>query len=238
MFGQKPAGAVFGGFGQQNQQQAQQQPSTSPFGQPNTGTGLFGTNNNATMTATQPSTNLFGSTPAQNTQQQQQQQQPTTNIFGQPAAGSTSLFGSTNQPAQQNAPATNLFSSTATQAQPQQTTSLFGTSAAAPQNSGLFGGGTTSQQQQPQPMQAFGGFGGVPAPSQQMQQSTTCVPYLIIMWPNFSCDHPHAFSSRDGRPGYTSPLFTRNTKFNDLPEDVRKKFEQMESVILFLHDGV
>ncbi|CAE7229687.1 unnamed protein product [Rhizoctonia solani] len=126
MFGQpaqnataQPAqtGGLFGGFGQNQQNQAQPaQPSTGLFGQPAqtqpaaaTGTGLFGGGGG-----------LFG----QNNQQQQQQQ-PATSLFGKPAGTTGGLFGSTTA-----TPATGggLFGSTNTTntQQPAQGGGLFG----------------------------------------------------------------------------------------------------------------
>ncbi|CAE6428515.1 unnamed protein product [Rhizoctonia solani] len=97
-------GGLFGGFGQNQQQNQTQpaQPSTGLFGQPAqaqpaapTGTGLFGGGGG-----------LFGQS------NQQQQQQPATSLFGKPAGTTGGLFGTTAT----SAPATGggLFGNTNT----------------------------------------------------------------------------------------------------------------------------
>lgn len=189
-------GGLFGGgtnnssfsFGQNNQQQNQQQQQQQPgglfggstLGQPqqNTGTSLFGANNQ-----TQPAASgglfgannaakpggLFGSTTGTTApstgfsfgQNNQQQQQPAagTSLFGatnnaaQPAAGG-GLFGSTQpqQPGQQPGQAGGLFGASNTGS------SLFG---AKPATTGTTGGGLFgSTTQQPATGQTGGLFGG------------------------------------------------------------------------------
>ncbi|QRV91192.1 nucleoporin [Ceratobasidium sp. AG-Ba] len=121
-------GGIFGGgFGQQQQNQAQPaQPSTGLFGQPaqpqpaSTGTGLFGGG-------------IFGAN-----NNQQQQPQPGNSVFGKPPGTTSGLFGSTTA-----APATNTFgfgANNATQ-QPSTGTSLFGQA-----NKSIFGNSPAAAQ--------------------------------------------------------------------------------------------
>ncbi|KAJ3928055.1 MAG: nucleoporin autopeptidase-domain-containing protein [Lentinula lateritia] len=162
-------GATNNAFGQPQQQQPQQQPttgfgfgqtqqqpqqqSTSLFGNTNTGGSAFG-NTNPTGAF---GTNAFG------TNSNQQQQQQTGSIFGQPqpaantgstfgAFGNTatkpSIFGQSAQPAGQ----TSIFGQPAQQnQQQQQQPSIFGTTNAG--GSSLFGNNANQQQQQQQTQQ-------------------------------------------------------------------------------------
>ncbi|KAL5526473.1 NUP49 [Sanghuangporus sanghuang] len=211
LFGASAQSAPSFTFGQpqQNQQQQQQQPQQQQQQQPSgttataTGTGLFG--NIQPNTAQQPSTGLFGSSTAQQQpQQQQQQQQPSTGLFGQPT--STGLFGS---------------STSAAQPQQQQTSSLFGNTQPTTSAFGGFGASTSGGQQNQLQQQPQGGtsFFGQPAQSQAQQQQQQL---------QFQQQQQQQ-STAAANAGV--PLFTKTTKFNDLPEDVRKKFEQIDAHI-------
>ncbi|KAL5504237.1 NUP49 [Sanghuangporus vaninii] len=203
----QPSSGFTFGHSQQNQQQ-QQQPSSTPAA---TGTGLFG--NTQPNTAQQPSTGLFGSSTAQQQpqqQQQQQQQQPqqqsSTGLFGQ--STSTGLFGS---------------GTSTTQPQQQQTSSLFGNTQPTTSAFGGFGASTSGGQQnqlQQQPQGGTSSLFGQPAQSQPQQQQPQS---------QFQQQQQQQQSTAAANAG--APLFTKTTKFNDLPEDVRKKFEQIDAHI-------
>ncbi|KAF9526407.1 hypothetical protein CPB83DRAFT_858044 [Crepidotus variabilis] len=249
--------SLFSGFGQQNPQQNQAQPTTSLFGQPqqpaanNAGGSLFGQN--------QPSTTgggLFG----QSTQQQPQQ-------------GATGgLFG---QPQQQNQQGTGgLFGQT--QAQPQPAGGgLFGQPQAQQQGSSLFGGGSlfgnpTPQQQQPQqqtgglfgstnnqttnalrpqatlPAGAFGAstgtstntFGGLfgnniqQQPQQQQQQQQAPSIFGNNGPPqNTGLNTFGHQSSLNASSATGPPPFTKSTKFNDLPDHFKSILENIDTHI-------
>ncbi|KAJ4477337.1 hypothetical protein J3R30DRAFT_3755168 [Lentinula aciculospora] len=247
----------FGGgssFGQQNQQQqplgssifgqAQQQPASggSIFGQsaqkPATGSSIFGQS-----TQQQPAT-LFGqpaAQPATGSLFGQPAQQPATggiNLFGQstqqPAAGAAgSLFGqSASQPAtgnsifgqstQQTAPGTSIFGQPAQGAQSTGGSSLFGQPAPQQpqQGTSLFGGGTGNplfgnNNTTNSNIGVFGGGGSSTMfgqkPGQLQQQSTFGAP---------------AVQQPTG-----PPPFSKSTKFNDMPEELKKTFEQIDSHI-------
>ncbi|KAF9223899.1 hypothetical protein BS17DRAFT_781372 [Gyrodon lividus] len=212
LFGQ-PAGAT----------QQQQQPTASLFGQPATGSQqpaptLFGQPAGATQQQQQqqPTTSLFGQT-ASGTQQQQQ---PTTSFFGQPAGGTqptTSLFGQPASAAQQQQPqsslGTSLFGTTTqSNAPPTQTTGLFGSSTQTqPATSGtsLFGGAF-----QPQGAAPMSGFGASTAGSS-------------LFGPQRQTSNMSISPSQPTGP----VLFSKATKFNDLPDDIKKKFEGLDSHI-------
>ncbi|KAG8725116.1 hypothetical protein FRC09_008459 [Ceratobasidium sp. 395] len=165
MFGQpaQPATQTTGLFGQTTQPQQQQ--STNIFGQPaaNTGTGLFGQQQNQQQQQPQQTTGLFGQ-PAANTtgtglfgqpaQQQQQQQQGQTGAFG---SNTTSTFGSGGLFGQKPA-TTGAFG--ATTAQPATggfgTTGAFGQANQAGQTTSIFGQPQNQQNQQQQPATTFG----------------------------------------------------------------------------------
>ncbi|KAM5531765.1 hypothetical protein V8D89_014535 [Ganoderma adspersum] len=258
LFGQnatQPAGSLFGG----PQQQPQQQGTTSAFGgfgqpatqnQPAQGTSLFGSTAQNTGTGTglfgstaqntgTMGTNLFGQTqqgqqqqPAQGTslfgggafgqpqQQQQQQQQPATGLFGQsttqqPAGG---LFGQQQpQQQQQQQPAGGFFGAANQQ---QQQRPLFGTTG----TTSLFG---STAQTQPAQQSTFGGFGSTLQP-----QATQTQPGLF----GSTTGTQAGGSGLWGRPttqqpaqSTGAPLFTKSTKFNDLPEEVKKGLEALDA---------
>ncbi|KAJ7170924.1 nucleoporin FG repeat region-domain-containing protein [Mycena crocata] len=220
---QQPAGGGLFGQPQQNQQQPaaggsifgqpqqqQQQPAAGGglFGQqqPATGGGLFG------QTQQQPAAGggLFGN------------QQPATGggLFGQPqqqpAAGG-GLFG---QPQQQNAPSGGLFGQNN-----QQGGGLFGASQQnqqpAASGSGLFGSNFGASK----PAQSGGLFGG----STFGNNSTNTNPL-------FGATNNNGANSMFGakpqqQPSQGPPPFTKSTKFNDLPDAVKKTLEEIDSHI-------
>lgn len=197
------------------------------FGQPaNTqaapGTSLFG---GTTQSQTTPGTSLFGGTA-----QQPQPQGTGTSLFGgmtpQPQSTvGTSLFGGAQQQQQQQqqqpqgTTGTSSFGTTQQQqSQPTAGTSLFGSTAqpSAPTQptTGLFGGQQPAQQGlfsntlQPQPTLPALGIG-----------STTTGPSLFGVQQSMSISPVQPTGQ---------VLFSRSTKFNDLPEDIKKKFEALD----------
>ncbi|KAJ8494404.1 hypothetical protein ONZ45_g13240 [Pleurotus djamor] len=230
-FGFKPAPpatgtSLFGG-GTSTFGQSQQQQQTSLFGQPQgqqqqpaAGTSLFGQPAQQQQQQAAAGTSLFG-------QPAQQQQQPAagTSLFGQPAqqpAAGTSLFGQQQQPAATGGsifgqpaqqPALGGFGQPAQQQQP--ATNIFGQQ----QQNNPFGqsalGSTNNNAQQPQGS-LFGstavqpqGFGGNSLFGQKPQQ-----PQLGVNTQNNA-----------------APLFTKTTKFNDLPDEVKRTLESLDSHI-------
>lgn len=221
----------FGGFGMQPQTQTQQ---------PAQGSSVFGGGTFGQTQQQQPSgsTSIFGQ-PAQ--QQQQQQQQPTTSLFGQPAQqqpSGTSLFANpstTNTAGQQTGStfgstqsqqSTNLFGST----QPQQSTSLFGNTQPQ-QSTSLFG--TTQPQQQTsnmfgnvQPQQPGGLFGSTTT------QQAAPAGGLGVNTAGASIFGQQRQSSMMSTTPISGPApFSKSTKFNDLPDDIKKTFENIDSQI-------
>ncbi|KAK0204823.1 hypothetical protein DFS33DRAFT_1323058 [Desarmillaria ectypa] len=260
-FGQKPASgsSVFGtpstttttnafsAFGQNNQQQHQQQPTTSsvfgqpsqpttslfgqpsqPQPQPTASTSLFG--QPSQPQATTAANSLFGQ-PAQqqNTSSlfgQQNQNQPSTSLFGQAAkTGTTSLFG---QPSQQQVPATGLFGQSTGQQNQTQGSSLFGSSSAF--GASAFGSSNQAQQQQQQP--AGGLFGNTSTNALQSQPTVSSFGSGGTL---FGRPQQTSFGSTIGAQALAQasgpPLFTKTTKFNDLPDEIKRTFEQIESHI-------
>ncbi|KIJ51453.1 hypothetical protein M422DRAFT_244617 [Sphaerobolus stellatus SS14] len=237
--------SIFGAAGGQQQQQ-QNQNTSSIFGNPsgqqnqgNTGGGLFG--NNAGQTG---ASNIFGNTGGQQQNQttgssifgnagQQAQSQAGSNIFGntagqqqQPQAGS--IFGNTAGQ-QQNQPqaGSNIFGSTQNQAgtgpsifgnnqnQPAQGSSIFGSTQNKGPGSfgtggGIFGGGN---QQQPQQSQGGGLFGNT--------TTGTTGGSLFGQTSGLTSTQAHQ----------QNVPFTKTTKFNDLPEQTQKIFEQIDAHI-------
>ncbi|KAG2756975.1 hypothetical protein P692DRAFT_20922204 [Suillus brevipes Sb2] len=213
----------FGSFGVQPQTQTQQ---------PAQGSSVFGGGAFGQTQQQQPSgsTSIFGQ-PAQQ-QQQQQQQPPATSLFGQPAQqqpSGTSLFANSSTTNTTGQQAGGAFGST----QPQQSTSLFGNTQPQ-QSTGLFGNvqpqqstslfGTT-QPQQPnnmfgntQPQQPGGLFGGTTTqqapPAGGLGVSTTGT----------------SIFGQQRQSSGPAP-FSRSTKFNDLPDDIKKTFESIDSHI-------
>ncbi|KAJ7455218.1 hypothetical protein B0H11DRAFT_2067128 [Mycena galericulata] len=206
---QQPAagGSIFG----QPQQQQQQQPAA--------GGGLFGQPQNQ-----QPATGggLFG---------QSQTQQPGGSLFGQPqnqqtAAPTGGLFGQSNQQT-----GGGLFGASQQNQQPAASGSgglfgsapLFGAKPAQP-GLGIFGNNNNQQQQQQQ---------------QQPQQSSLFGNNSTNTNPLFG--NSNAGSSMFGARPQQQPLglqasqgpppFTKSTKFNDLPDAVKKMLEEIDSHI-------
>ncbi|KIJ16071.1 hypothetical protein PAXINDRAFT_168682 [Paxillus involutus ATCC 200175] len=138
---------------------------------------------------------------------QQQQQQPTASLFGQPATQ------------QQQQPATSLFGQSAggTQQQQQQpTSSFFGQPAGATQQqpaTSLFGQPASGTQQQQW-------FGTQPQPATNTAGSSLFGPQR----------QPSSMSISPSQ--HSGPvLFSKATKFNDLPDEIKKKFENLDSHI-------
>ncbi|EIW57668.1 uncharacterized protein TRAVEDRAFT_72697 [Trametes versicolor FP-101664 SS1] len=254
LFGAKPAGQTGGSlFGQSttqpqgglfgnNQQQPQQQPQAGAF-------GSFGQPQGQNQT--QNTNPLFGSTLGQNPQQQQQQQ---------PQQGS-SLFGSTfGQPQQQQGqqqqpqqPTGGLFGQTAGQQQ-QNAGGLFGQQQQQPQQKPLFGTGAGSLfgstpqnqqgQQQPQQQQQqqapfgsigtlgqssnTGGFGGQGG-QQSLFGSTAPQQTGGSLWGK-PATQPQQFQQQQQQQ-QSAPLFTKSTKFNDLPDELKRTFENIDSFV-------
>ncbi|KIP10490.1 hypothetical protein PHLGIDRAFT_33866, partial [Phlebiopsis gigantea 11061_1 CR5-6] len=188
-------------LGQQGQQQQPQ------------GAGLFGQQ----PQTQQPAGSLFGGGFGQNQQASQQQSAAPNIFFGQPPPQ--------QQQQQQTAPlATNpLFGGTT--AQPQQSGNLFGsfgsnTSNTTTTGNGLFGqsnaglGGFGANQSAIQRQPTLSGFGAgttntnslFKQPSQQINLSATT-------------------------QQTNTPFFGKSTKFNDLPEDVKRALESIDSHI-------
>lgn len=229
LFGQsntsKPQGSIFGsaqlpstGFGNQSQAQPQTQGSSlfggGTFGQnqgqqqqnPPASTGLFGQSTGQQQHQLPASTGLFGQL---TTGTQQQQQQPQSNAFG------SSLFGgSTNQPNPPQGQQGNIFGSI---------------------------GSNTQQQQQPS-QSTFGNWGSSTSGTNPLQPQAT-LPAGSSAFNVGASTNPGAGLSLFGQPsGQQSlgisvtqpsgpPLFTKSTKFNDLPDHLKKTFEEIESHI-------
>ncbi|KAG9314825.1 hypothetical protein JVU11DRAFT_3918 [Chiua virens] len=202
-------------FGQPAQQQ--QKPATSLFSQPATGTQ-------------QGTTSIFGQ-PAAGTQQQQ----PSASLFGQPAGGtqqqpqSTPFFMGGAQTAGTQSSSMPLFGQPATGTQPS-TTSLFGQPAGtAQQPQGTLGSSLFNSTTQPSTttIPTTGLFG--PTQAQSMATGTnlfgspfpaTGTLFGAQRQPSISPIQPTG-----------SVLFSKATKFNDLPEEIRRKFESLDAHI-------
>lgn len=216
LFGQSNAtGTGSGLFGQSQQQQGGTAPGNGLFGgQSNTGGtgGLFGQTNQQQQAGA--GTGLFGQSNAvgtganlfggQNNQQQQGATGTGVGPFGQPTTGGmgTNLFGNAGSIFGQN-----------TQ-QPATGASLFG------QNAGGTGNSSFGQSQQQQPQQQNSLFGGASAAfGANTQQNTSSFwgKPLGQQQPQFNPQQP--------------PPFTKTTKFNDLPDEIKKIFEQIDTHI-------
>ncbi|KAF7312538.1 hypothetical protein MIND_00267700 [Mycena indigotica] len=226
---QQPAtGGLFG------QTQQQQQPATGGlFGQtqtqqPAAGTGLFGQPQQQPATtglfgqsqAQQPATGLFG-------QSQTAQQPATGGLFGNTQTGG-GLFGNTQNNTQQTGGG--LFGASQTIQQPA-TGGLFGGAGASafgapkPAGSTLFGGGATQQPQQ-QASTLFGGASTTTNPLFGGTASTTTNPL-------FGGSSNTLFGAKPAQPqpSQGAPPFTKSTKFNDLPDNIKKTFEEIDTHI-------
>ncbi|KAF8917263.1 hypothetical protein CPB85DRAFT_1480564 [Mucidula mucida] len=235
-----PATNAFSAFGQNNQQQNKsifgQQSTNTPslFGQPQqqqstAAPSLFGQSNQQQQQ--QPTNSLFG----QQNQPQQQQQQPSS--FG----GGSSIFGQSNQNQQQQPAATgttslfdqqqpSLFGQSTNQNQQQQqqqqqqpSTGLFGQSGSG--GSSLFGNSTFGQnqnQQQNQQQQQSGSLFG----NSTLQSQSTVPSFGTSLFSKPPQQQQSTVSVPQG-----APLFTKSTKFNDLPDALKKQFEEIESHI-------
>ncbi|KAF8559098.1 hypothetical protein OG21DRAFT_1480958 [Imleria badia] len=191
-----------------------QAPGTSIFGQPS-GTG--------TTQPQQPTTSTFGQ-PASGSEQQQQS---TTPLFGQPAT--TPLFG---QPATgtQQQPTSSLFGgqSTTGAQQQQSTTSFFGQPAAS--GTSPFGQGATGTQQ-PQSTLGTSLFGRTTGTS---LFGSTLQPQVTAPATSFGGSTTSSlFGAQSISPAQPTVqvLFSQATKFNDLPEEIKKKFEGLDAHI-------
>ncbi|KAJ6624072.1 hypothetical protein B0H10DRAFT_2162339 [Mycena sp. CBHHK59/15] len=219
---QQPAGGLFGQT-QQNQPAA----GGGQFGQPQqqqpvAGGGLFGQPQNQQPAA---GGGLFGQP-----QSQQQQAAPTGGLFGQSQPGGGGLFGATQQNQQPAASGSGLFGSNPNP--------LFGGSKPAQTGFGLFGNNQQQNQQQQTGLwgnnnastttnqfQPQGGlFGSTnnatnsmfgPKPQQQQQQPL-----------GFVLSMTSTLQASQGPPS-----FTKSTKFNDLPDALKKTLEEIDSHI-------
>ncbi|KAI0787532.1 hypothetical protein C8Q74DRAFT_1366392 [Fomes fomentarius] len=227
IFGQsttQPAGSLFGSTAQPQQSTTS---AFSGFGQPQAqtqgtqGTSIFGS---ATQNSGNQGGSLFGTTQPQQGQQQQQQPAQGTSLFGstfgqpQQQQSSTSIFG---QPAQQQQPTNNIFGQPAQQQQQQQQQQqkpFFGASTANPSF------GNTMQQPAQQ------GTGMNPLQPQATQSSlfgsTTGTQTNGSLWGRPVTQQQQQMPQQVG-----VPLFTKSTKFNDLPDELKKTFENIDSVI-------
>ncbi|KAF7424446.1 hypothetical protein PC9H_009753 [Pleurotus ostreatus] len=229
--GQPTQPSLFGGFGQQqqqNQQNSQPAATGSLFGQPQQQPAAAGSLFGQPAQQQAPTGGLFG----QPQQQQQQQQSGTTGgLFGQPAQQQQPSGGLFGQPAQQQQqqPTSNLFGQPAQQQPNAFGSSLFGANnQTSTQQSNTFGGfgsfGQNSQQQQGQQgqQQQQGGFG---ASTLQAQPTITAGGFgntstLFGQKPQ----QPHVQQN-------ATPLFTKSTKFNDLPDEIKRTLENIDSHI-------
>ncbi|OBZ62665.1 Nucleoporin nup45 [Grifola frondosa] len=256
----KPQGGIFGG-GQQQQTTtslgAFGQPSTQ--NQPAQGTSIFGTplgqNPQQQQQQQQPAgSTLFGTSLGQTPQTQTGQ---STSLFGTPlgqnpqmqAGQSTGLFGTSlgqnpQQQQTQTGQSSGLFGGAfgQMQQQPQQqpsTTGIFGQSVA---QSGPFGG-TQNQPQQQSTLGAFGSLGTQPTSGGWGLGSTTTQPAQQAGGSSFLGGSTLG-GSLWGKPATQTPFggqtvpqptgpppFTKSTKFNDLPDQVKKIFEGTDAFI-------
>jgi nucleoporin p58/p45 len=104
-------------------------------------------------------------------------------------------------------------------------------------------------QQQGQPTQSL--FGNLQTQQQQQQQQQQSLLQQQLTQPsvNQGGGAPGLFGSSTWRPGASTtptqqlgaqsgqPLFTKSMKFNDLPDNVKKTFEDIEYVRCYCHNG-
>ncbi|KAG0141515.1 hypothetical protein CROQUDRAFT_663728 [Cronartium quercuum f. sp. fusiforme G11] len=213
LFGSSTTPATGSLFGSSNTPQTQPQQATGGlFGStttPATGS-LFGSTNQSQSQPQQTTAGLFGSSTPQ---PQQQQQQTTGGLFGssisQPtqATGSGGLFGSTSTPTATGTSG-GLFGSSTTPSQ-QPSGGLFGSSNTQP-TGGLFGnssvGGTNNNSL----------FGPKPVTATTNQQSLFGASTNTVTNSNVAS---------------TSGTLLRTTRFNDLPDDVKRQLESLDGMI-------
>lgn len=146
----------------------------------------------------------------------------------------------TNANSNQPAPGTSLFGANNAYANNNQTQGggLFGASQPAMNTFGGFGASTTTQPASTAVPSLF----GQPAANQSVLQQSTAWVHLffplsqLLTAPSFlgyCLHHTLTYVRADSPPSHrlnATALFTRTTKFNDLPEEIRKKFEQIECV--------
>ncbi|KAI7953709.1 hypothetical protein MJO28_006256 [Puccinia striiformis f. sp. tritici] len=184
----------------------------------------------ASTTSTAPASGgLFGAKP----------QQSTGNIFG---GGST--------------PSGGLFGASTTTSTPQTTGNLFGasTSTTATPQSGLFGNSTQANTGQPTSGNLFGASTQNPTPTTNLFGSSTNnnlnssgsgsgnlfgasqggsnnnIGSLFGSKPSSAPITPASSGVGNG-VSQNNPVFTRTTRFNDLPEDVKKQMEMLDAMI-------
>ncbi|KNZ60189.1 hypothetical protein VP01_1599g3 [Puccinia sorghi] len=206
-------------FGNSNQLSNPQQQSGNLFGASNqnntASTNLFGSTNNTPNNAgASAGGSLFGST------------QGTTNQ-------NTGLFGSTNQPSgnnifgtsTQNTPSTNLFgSNNNTNLNASGVGNLFGSTQGNSSNLGnSFANKASSVPVTPASSLSLIASNFYPLPSlqnfHQNNQSTNAVYSLMTI------------SGVSNSVSQSNPVFTRTTRFNDLPEDAKKQLESLDAMI-------
>ncbi|KAG7089398.1 hypothetical protein E1B28_011086 [Marasmius oreades] len=208
LFGQSNAPGAGTGFGQNQQQQSGAAPGTGVFGGQQstggTGTGLFGQGNQQQQGAS--GTGLFGQSNTGGTG---------TNLFG--GQQQQGLTGTGNNLFGTGGTGTNVFGNFGQNTQqPAVGTSLFG------QNTGGTGNSMFGQQpQQPQQQQGslFGGASAANPFGANTQQNQTS------LWGRPGA--PQHLQSNHQQP----PPFTKTTKFNDLPEEIKKFFEHIDTHI-------
>ncbi|WWC67238.1 uncharacterized protein I206_101145 [Kwoniella pini CBS 10737] len=228
------SGGLFGNLGQNQNQQ--QQPQAGVTGTSTGGSSLFGNFGAKPNTSTPASGGgLFGNLGG--TQNQQSNTGGTGGLFGststqtqQPTTGG-GLFGSTTQ--QPNTSGGGLFGSTSNQPQ-QGGSGLFSSTNPQTTNTGggLFGS-TSNLQQQQQPPQGGGLFGSTSQP----QQSTSSLfgqagqPTSSSLFGQTAPTQQQQSTLQTSANGQNNNGMSKSTKFSDLPENVQKYIEQMDSAI-------
>jgi len=226
MFSQQPAAASNASTAPTNTQPGQMGTQPSLF-------SGFTQQNQQSQQQGQPTQSLFGNVG----QIQQQQQQPGLSLPGQPpvnqSGGTPSLFGSSTTNAAQppSTGGTSTFGGSWNTGNPLLPKSAFG--GGAPTGQFQIGTGLSLFGQQPQPQQQQNtGFGtSFLAPDQnQAQQASAFSSSINPAKPSTGFGLPTIATQQSGvHPG--QPLFTRSTKFNDLPDHVKKTFEDIDTHI-------